>query len=143
MRAYNTRIRTFPDAIGAKIFYGAKPKVPFEAPPAAQKRADGQFQHRRAEVKQDSLPSVARRWFALAAAALRRRPSRQQRVAVVDQARISDARAGGGPHSEVCSAVRADRTAVRGGDRQKPRGLAIEDYGYRLGRSGDRSEGQG
>ena len=28
---YNTRIRTFPDAIGAKIFYGAKPKVPFEA----------------------------------------------------------------------------------------------------------------
>ncbi|RST31619.1 LemA family protein [Sphingomonas ginkgonis] len=28
---YNTRIRTFPDAIGAKIFYGAKPKVPFQA----------------------------------------------------------------------------------------------------------------
>ena len=31
VRAYNTRIRTFPDAIGARIFYGAKPKVPFEA----------------------------------------------------------------------------------------------------------------
>ena len=31
VRSYNTRIRTFPDAIGAKIFYGAKPKVPFEA----------------------------------------------------------------------------------------------------------------
>ena len=31
VRGYNTRIRTFPDAIGAKIFYGAKPKVPFEA----------------------------------------------------------------------------------------------------------------
>jgi LemA protein len=31
VRAYNTRIRTFPDAIGAKIFYGAKPKVPFQA----------------------------------------------------------------------------------------------------------------
>ena len=28
---YNTRIRTFPDAVGAKIFYGAKPKVPFQA----------------------------------------------------------------------------------------------------------------
>jgi len=28
---YNTRIRTFPDAIGAKIFYGAKPLVPFAA----------------------------------------------------------------------------------------------------------------
>ena len=31
VRSYNTRIRTFPDAIGARIFYGAKPKVPFEA----------------------------------------------------------------------------------------------------------------
>ena len=28
---YNTRIRTFPDAIGAKVFYGAKPLVPFQA----------------------------------------------------------------------------------------------------------------
>ncbi|HEY1606824.1 MAG TPA: LemA family protein [Allosphingosinicella sp.] len=28
---YNTRIRTFPDVIGAKVFYGSKPKVPFEA----------------------------------------------------------------------------------------------------------------
>ncbi|KQS03941.1 hypothetical protein ASG11_06505 [Sphingomonas sp. Leaf357] len=31
VQAYNTRIRTFPDAIGAKIFYGAKPLTPFEA----------------------------------------------------------------------------------------------------------------
>ena len=36
VRNYNVRIRTFPDAIGAKIFYGAKPKVPFEASAAAQ-----------------------------------------------------------------------------------------------------------
>ncbi len=36
VQSYNTRIRTFPDAIGAKIFYGAKPKVPFEAAAAAQ-----------------------------------------------------------------------------------------------------------
>jgi len=28
---YNTRIRTFPDAVGARIFYGAKPIVPFIA----------------------------------------------------------------------------------------------------------------
>ena len=28
---YNTRIRTFPDAIGARIFYGAKPLTPFQA----------------------------------------------------------------------------------------------------------------
>ncbi|MDO7844712.1 LemA family protein [Sphingomonas immobilis] len=31
VQAYNTRIRTFPDAIGAKIFYGAKPLTPFKA----------------------------------------------------------------------------------------------------------------
>ena len=31
VQAYNTRIRTFPDAVGAKIFYGAKPKVPYQA----------------------------------------------------------------------------------------------------------------
>ena len=36
VQAYNTRIRTFPDAIGAKIFDGAKPKVPFEAAAGAQ-----------------------------------------------------------------------------------------------------------
>jgi LemA protein len=37
VRQYNTTIRTFPDAVGAKIFYGAKPKVPFEATADAQK----------------------------------------------------------------------------------------------------------
>ena len=31
VRAYNTTIRTFPDAIGAKVIYGAKPMVPYEA----------------------------------------------------------------------------------------------------------------
>ena len=31
VQGYNTRIRTFPDAIGAKVFYGAKPMVPFQA----------------------------------------------------------------------------------------------------------------
>ena len=36
VRQYNTRIRTFPDAIGAKIFYNAKPKVPFEAEAGAE-----------------------------------------------------------------------------------------------------------
>ena len=36
VQGYNTRIRTFPDAIGAKIFYGAKPKVPFEAASGAK-----------------------------------------------------------------------------------------------------------
>ena len=31
VQQYNTRIRTFPDAVGAKIFYGAEPMVPFQA----------------------------------------------------------------------------------------------------------------
>ncbi len=31
VRAYNVRIRTFPDAIGAKIIHGAKPMTPFQA----------------------------------------------------------------------------------------------------------------
>jgi len=31
VKAYNTRIRTFPDAIGAKVFYGAKPITPYQA----------------------------------------------------------------------------------------------------------------
>jgi LemA protein len=43
VRAYNTRIRTFPDAVGAKIFYGAKPKVPFEAAAAAQQAPSVNF----------------------------------------------------------------------------------------------------
>lgn len=36
VQQYNTLIRTFPTAIGAKVFYGAKPKVPFEAASTAQ-----------------------------------------------------------------------------------------------------------
>jgi len=36
VQQYNTLVRTFPTAIGAKVFYGAKPKVPFEAAAAAQ-----------------------------------------------------------------------------------------------------------
>jgi LemA protein len=43
VRAYNTRIRTFPDAIGAKVFYGAKPKVAFEASAAAQEAPSVNF----------------------------------------------------------------------------------------------------
>jgi LemA protein len=40
VQAYNTRIRTFPDAIGAKVFYGAKPLVPFQAKPGADTAPD-------------------------------------------------------------------------------------------------------
>jgi LemA protein len=31
VQEYNTRIRTFPDAIGAKVIHGAKPLTPFQA----------------------------------------------------------------------------------------------------------------
>jgi len=31
VQAYNTRIRTFPDAIGASVIYGSKPMAPFQA----------------------------------------------------------------------------------------------------------------
>ncbi|TGX53380.1 LemA family protein [Sphingomonas gei] len=37
VQAYNTRIRTFPDAVGAKIFYGSKPMTPFQAQAGADK----------------------------------------------------------------------------------------------------------
>lgn len=43
VRQYNTLIRTFPTAIGAKVFYGAKPKVPFEASAAAQQAPSVNF----------------------------------------------------------------------------------------------------
>jgi LemA protein len=36
VQGYNTTIRTFPDAIGARVIHGAKPKVPFEAAAGAQ-----------------------------------------------------------------------------------------------------------
>ena len=39
VRAYNTRIRTFPDVIGAKIFYGAEPMVPYQATTANAEQA--------------------------------------------------------------------------------------------------------
>jgi LemA protein len=31
VQSYNTRIRTFPDVIGAKVFYGAKPMATYQA----------------------------------------------------------------------------------------------------------------
>jgi LemA protein len=43
VRQYNTLIRTFPTAIGAKVFYGAKPKVPFQAATAAQEAPSVNF----------------------------------------------------------------------------------------------------
>ncbi|SFR79948.1 LemA family protein [Sphingomonas jatrophae] len=39
VQAYNTRIRTFPDAIGAKVFHGAQPMAPFQATTAGAESA--------------------------------------------------------------------------------------------------------
>lgn len=39
VQEYNTTIRTFPDAIGAKIFYGAKPMETFKATTPGAERA--------------------------------------------------------------------------------------------------------
>ena len=39
VQAYNTRIRTFPDALGAKVIYGAKPLAPFQATTAGAETA--------------------------------------------------------------------------------------------------------
>jgi LemA protein len=36
VQEYNTTIRTFPAVIGARIIYGSKPMVPFEATPESQ-----------------------------------------------------------------------------------------------------------
>ena len=40
---YNTTIRTFPDAIGAKIIHGAKPMTPFKAEAGAEKAPEVNF----------------------------------------------------------------------------------------------------
>ena len=42
-RAYNTEIRTFPSAIGAKVFHGAEPMQPFEAASGSDKAPTVQF----------------------------------------------------------------------------------------------------
>jgi LemA protein len=39
VQSYNTRIRTFPDMIGAKVIYGSEPMVPFEATAPNAERA--------------------------------------------------------------------------------------------------------
>ena len=43
VQGYNTTIRTFPDAVGAKIFYGAEPKVAFEAAAGADEAPSVDF----------------------------------------------------------------------------------------------------
>ncbi len=37
VQAYNTRIRTFPDLVGARVIYGSQPMAPYQADEAAQR----------------------------------------------------------------------------------------------------------
>ncbi len=46
VQAYNTRIRTFPDLIGARVIYGSEPMVPFEAQAGAEQAPSVDFGNR-------------------------------------------------------------------------------------------------
>jgi LemA protein len=46
VQAYNTRIRTFPDLIGARVIYGSQPMVPFEAQEGAERAPRVDFGNR-------------------------------------------------------------------------------------------------
>ncbi len=43
VQAYNTRIRTFPDLIGARVIYGADPMTPFEAQEGSERAPEVDF----------------------------------------------------------------------------------------------------
>ena len=43
VQAYNTRIRTFPDLIGARVIYGSDPMTPFEAEEGAERAPEVDF----------------------------------------------------------------------------------------------------
>jgi LemA protein len=43
VQAYNTRIRTFPDLIGARVIYGSEPMTPFEAQEGAERAPEVNF----------------------------------------------------------------------------------------------------
>lgn len=63
VQEYNTTIRTFPDAIGAKIFYGAKPMVTYEAvTPGANEAPKVNFdtQPANSNVPATQAPAVAK-----------------------------------------------------------------------------------
>ena len=144
MQAYNTRIRTFPDAIGAKIFYGAKPKVPFEAAAGAQTAPKVDFN---TTAERDAPPRrpVCWRCFALCRAGFgadlsaadrpRRRPGRiccgrSRSVDLTSKSEALEAQTG---RQFVVATVNSLE------------GQPIEDYGYRLGRAwkiGDAEEGR-
>ena len=59
VRDYNTEIRTFPSAIGAKVIHGAKPMVPFEAAAGADVAPTVDFGNMGAQPGAASAPAPA------------------------------------------------------------------------------------
>lgn len=59
VRDYNTEIRTFPSAIGAKIIHGAKPMVPFEAAAGADVAPTVDFGNMGAQPTAAPMPAPA------------------------------------------------------------------------------------
>ena len=59
VRDYNTEIRTFPSAIGAKIIHGAKPMVPFEAAAGADVAPTVDFGNMGAQPNAAPMPAPA------------------------------------------------------------------------------------
>jgi LemA protein len=43
VRQYNTLIRTFPSVIGARVVHGARPLVPYQSQPGADRAPDLDF----------------------------------------------------------------------------------------------------
>jgi LemA protein len=58
VRDYNTEIRTFPSAIGAKVIHGAKPMVPFEAAAGADVAPTVDFGNMGAQPNAAPAPGV-------------------------------------------------------------------------------------
>ena len=59
VRDYNTEIRTFPSAIGAKIIHGAKPMVPFEARAGSDVAPTVDFGNMNAQPAPGAAPGAA------------------------------------------------------------------------------------
>ncbi len=59
VQSYNTTIRTFPDAIGAKLIHGAKPMVGFKAAPGADAAPSVNFDAGPPPAVNDNQPAPA------------------------------------------------------------------------------------
>ena len=130
-RPITPRIRTFPDAIGAKIFYGAKPKVPFEAAAGAQEAPEVDFNT--AGYSDDPFPGRLL-WLAVLLAAsagpCARHFPKLTAAPVVDQADLLSRRKR--PSSTAKSEAARRRTGRQFVDRDGPQPRRADDRGLWL-----------